>query len=259
MITSSPDNAVRRHRVPGRKATSRDRLHNVDDRRSPIPRSGGAVKAMRRAVGLPGPTALRQCLAHGRSHDRRRLRLAPVQRSERHPVSRSVTGVPHRPHPSPSSGANSSVLPLASFRGAQAGALAGGDRPTAVANSSFPWRAVGKVLRRAGLPAGALVRLRGRGRAAQPSQAVTVATRWRWSSRRLWVAAISRHSDRQAARPRRWKRWIRSERIAWGRAVASGVAGRSSDRRRADRLTFCRPAGLTGGCCVARRRPRIPA
>ena len=42
-----------------------------------------------------------------------------------------------------------------------------------------------------------------------------------------------------------------------GRAVASDAAGRSSGRRRADSLTFCRPCGLTDGCCVARRRPRI--
>ena len=31
---------------------------------------------------------------------------------------------------------------------------------------------------------------------------------WRQSFRRLWVAVISRHSERQAALPRRWKRSI---------------------------------------------------
>jgi hypothetical protein len=31
----------------------------------------------------------------------------------------------------------------------------------------------------------------------------------RWSFRRLWVAAISRHSERHADLPRRWKRPIR--------------------------------------------------
>jgi hypothetical protein len=30
-----------------------------------------------------------------------------------------------------------------------------------------------------------------------------------WSFRRLWVAVISRHSERQAALPRRWKRSAR--------------------------------------------------
>ena len=38
-----------------------------------------------------------------------------------------------------------------------------------------------------------------------PYQAV-LAIEWLWSFRRLWVAAISRHSDRAAARPLRWKR-----------------------------------------------------
>src|SRR4051812_15909966 len=58
-------------------------------------------------------------------------------------------------------------------------------------------------------------------------------------------------------KPRRRDHLTFSVRKSSGRAVVSGAAGRSSDRRRADPLTFCRPAGLTDGCCVARRRPRI--
>jgi hypothetical protein len=37
---------------------------------------------------------------------------------------------------------------------------------------------------------------------------VAGAIQWLWSFRRLWVAAISRHSDRAAALPRRRKRVI---------------------------------------------------
>lgn len=33
-----------------------------------------------------------------------------------------------------------------------------------------------------------------------------MASWWRWSLRRLWVACTSRHSEFTAARPRRWKR-----------------------------------------------------
>jgi hypothetical protein len=40
-------------------------------------------------------------------------------------------------------------------------------------------------------------------------QATASAFSCRWSFKRLWVAAISRHSDRQADLPRRWKRPIR--------------------------------------------------
>jgi len=32
---------------------------------------------------------------------------------------------------------------------------------------------------------------------------------WLWSFRRLWVAVIRRHSERQTDLPRRWKRSIR--------------------------------------------------
>ena len=39
-------------------------------------------------------------------------------------------------------------------------------------------------------------------------QAAASAISCRWSFKRLWVAAISRHSDRQADLPRRWKRLI---------------------------------------------------
>jgi hypothetical protein len=46
-------------------------------------------------------------------------------------------------------------------------------------------------------------------------QAVVAARRWLWSLRRLWVAAISRHSDRQADRPRRWKRLITRLNFSW--------------------------------------------
>src|SRR3954447_11881567 len=41
------------------------------------------------------------------------------------------------------------------------------------------------------------------------SWAVTRAVWWRWSLRRLGVAVMSRHSERQADLPRRWKRSIR--------------------------------------------------
>jgi hypothetical protein len=44
--------------------------------------------------------------------------------------------------------------------------------------------------------------------AEHPFQAVAVAIWWLWSFRRLCVAAISRHSDRTADRPRRWNRSI---------------------------------------------------
>jgi hypothetical protein len=54
-----------------------------------------------------------------------------------------------------------------------------------------------------------------RGRPPPPSQAVTAARRWVWTFRRLWVAAMSRHSDRQAARPRRWKRLVRRLNFSW--------------------------------------------
>jgi hypothetical protein len=40
------------------------------------------------------------------------------------------------------------------------------------------------------------------------SQGPAVAARWVWSLSRLCVAAASRHSDRTAERPRRWKRSI---------------------------------------------------
>jgi len=38
---------------------------------------------------------------------------------------------------------------------------------------------------------------------------------WLWSFRRLWVAVISRHSERQADLPRRWKRSIRRLNFVW--------------------------------------------
>jgi hypothetical protein len=44
------------------------------------------------------------------------------------------------------------------------------------------------------------------GRRPGPDQAVWAAIRWWWSLRRLWVALISRHSERTADLPRRWKR-----------------------------------------------------
>jgi hypothetical protein len=44
------------------------------------------------------------------------------------------------------------------------------------------------------------------GAAAGPFQAGAVANRCPWSFRRLWVAAASRHSERTADLPRRWKR-----------------------------------------------------
>jgi hypothetical protein len=50
---------------------------------------------------------------------------------------------------------------------------------------------------------------------ALASQAVTALRRWLWSLRRLWVAAMGRHSDRQAARPRRWKRLIWRLNFRW--------------------------------------------
>ena len=80
---------------------------------------------------------------------------------------------------------------------------------------SYHARAVGKSSR------GRRWRRRGarserRAASAPPrSQAVTAARRWRWSLRRLWVAAMSRHSDRQAARPRRWKRLIWRLNLSW--------------------------------------------
>jgi hypothetical protein len=46
-----------------------------------------------------------------------------------------------------------------------------------------------------------------------------------------------------------------SESLGW--AVTSDRRGWFSGWRRADSLTFCRPAGLTDACFVARRRPRI--
>jgi hypothetical protein len=39
-----------------------------------------------------------------------------------------------------------------------------------------------------------------------PFQAPAAAIWWLWSFRRLWVAAANRHSERAAARPRRWNR-----------------------------------------------------
>jgi hypothetical protein len=42
-----------------------------------------------------------------------------------------------------------------------------------------------------------------------PFQAAAAAIWWLWSLRRLWVAVISRHSERAADLPRRWKRSIR--------------------------------------------------
>jgi hypothetical protein len=41
-----------------------------------------------------------------------------------------------------------------------------------------------------------------------PDQPVAADIEWLWSFRRLWVAAISRHSESAAALPRRWKRSI---------------------------------------------------
>jgi hypothetical protein len=43
----------------------------------------------------------------------------------------------------------------------------------------------------------------------EPFQAPAVASWWLWSFSRLWVAVISRHSERAADRPRRWKRSMR--------------------------------------------------
>src|ERR1039458_6920182 len=42
-----------------------------------------------------------------------------------------------------------------------------------------------------------------------PFQAPAVAIWWLWSFSKLWVAVISRHSERAADRPRRWKRSMR--------------------------------------------------
>ena len=41
------------------------------------------------------------------------------------------------------------------------------------------------------------------------------AIQWLWSLRRLWEAAIRRHSDRTAALPLRWKRSIRRLPSIW--------------------------------------------
>jgi hypothetical protein len=46
-------------------------------------------------------------------------------------------------------------------------------------------------------------------------QAAAGAVWWRWSLTRLCVAAIGRHSERQADLPRRWKRSIRRLNLVW--------------------------------------------
>ena len=48
-----------------------------------------------------------------------------------------------------------------------------------------------------------------------PFQAPLAAIRWVWSFRRLWVAAANRHSERTAARPRRWKRSNPRLNLSW--------------------------------------------
>src|SRR3954453_1115507 len=72
---------------------------------------------------------------------------------------------------------------------------------------------------------------------APPSQAGRAATRWVWSLRRLWVPAMSRHSDRHAARPRRWKRLIRRLNFSWPK-TGSMVTCRVREA--------ARPAGVGG-------------
>jgi hypothetical protein len=69
------------------------------------------------------------------------------------------------------------------------------------------------VAKRLAVPSGGVdARRRGRSRSARPRgrrpQALAAAVVARQSLSRLWVAVISRHSERQAARPRRWKRSI---------------------------------------------------
>jgi len=53
------------------------------------------------------------------------------------------------------------------------------------------------------------------GAAGIAAQGVAAAIRWLWSFRRLCVAVIRRHSLRQAALPRRWKRLIARLNLIW--------------------------------------------
>jgi hypothetical protein len=53
------------------------------------------------------------------------------------------------------------------------------------------------------------------GRRRPVTYPVAGAIQWLWSFRRLWLAVISRHSDRTAALPLRWKRSIRRLPLIW--------------------------------------------
>lgn len=69
------------------------------------------------------------------------------------------------------------------------------------------WGSTGERGSRAGI--GPMVAFRPRQSRDAPrgrTQASAVASWWRWSVRRLWVACTNRHSAFTAARPRRWKR-----------------------------------------------------
>ena len=55
------------------------------------------------------------------------------------------------------------------------------------------------------------------GSAVGRRQAAAGVVACRWSLRRLWVAVISRHAERQAALPRRWKRSQRRLNFVWAK------------------------------------------
>jgi hypothetical protein len=59
-----------------------------------------------------------------------------------------------------------------------------------------------------------------------PTQAAAAAKVCRWSFRRLWVAAIRRHSERTAARALRLKRSIRRFVLIWGPGVVGAACRR---------------------------------
>ncbi len=60
-------------------------------------------------------------------------------------------------------------------------------------------------------------RLKTAGVRRPPNQTVDAARECRWSFRRLWVAAIRRHSERAAALPLRLKRSIRRFALIWAK------------------------------------------
>src|SRR3954447_7840877 len=83
------------------------------------------------------------------------------------------------------------------------------------------WDAVGEAARPGRDAAGGRARrppraAGGRAGGALLGAAAEVSACW-WSFRRLCVAVMSRHSERQAALPRRWKRSIRRLNLVWAK------------------------------------------